>query len=69
MPKESQSDDPIVAIMGTYRCNGIIEQTVDAILQAAREEGAEVEKIDLKEKSIEFCTNCRKAGPSAPEMR
>ena len=28
----------IVAIMGTYRRDGIIEQTVDAILQAAREE-------------------------------
>jgi len=60
----------IVAIMGTYRRDGIIEQTVDAILQAAREEGAEVEKIDLKEKSIEFCTNCRKCtGPKAPEVR
>ena len=60
----------IVAIVGTYRRNGIIEQTVDAILQAAREDGAEVEKIDLKEKSIEFCTNCRKCtDPKAPEMR
>lgn len=60
----------IVAIMGTYRRNGIIEQTVDAILQAAVEEGAEVEKIDLKDQSIEFCTNCRKCtGPKAPELR
>lgn len=60
----------IVAVIGTYRRNGIIEQTVDAILRAAKEEGAEVEKIDLKEKSIEFCTNCRKcAGPRAPDLR
>ncbi len=50
----------IVAIMGSYRRHGIIEQTVDAMLDAAGEAGAETQKIILADEKIEFCTNCRK---------
>ena len=50
----------VVAIMGTYRRGRITDQTVTAILEAARENGAETTKIDLLDKNIEFCTNCRK---------
>jgi multimeric flavodoxin WrbA len=50
----------IVAIVGSYRREGIIERAVDAILQAAAEKGAETQKIRLIESHIEFCRNCRK---------
>jgi multimeric flavodoxin WrbA len=50
----------IIAIVGSYRKNGIIDTAVDTILQAAAEEGAETEKIYLIDRHIEFCTNCRK---------
>jgi len=60
----------IVAIMGSYRRNGIIEQTVDAMLEAAGEAGAETDKIVLADENIEFCTNCRKCtSPEMPGMR
>jgi len=50
----------IIAITGSYRKDGIIERTVETILKAAAEAGAETEKIRLMERRIEFCTNCRK---------
>ena len=50
----------IVAIMGSYRRDGIVEQTVDAMLDSATEAGAETQKFVLADESIEFCTNCRK---------
>lgn len=50
----------IVAIIGSYRKDGITEQTVDAILKAAIEKGSEARKIHLINKHIEFCANCRK---------
>lgn len=60
----------IVAIMGSYRRDGIIEQTVNAMLASAGEAGAETEKFVLADESIEFCTNCRKCtGPELPGMR
>lgn len=49
----------VVAILGTYRKGGVIDCAVDRILEAAREEGALVEKIYLIDQHIEFCTNCR----------
>jgi len=49
----------ITAIVGSYRKGGIIDTAVDEILTSAREEGAEVSKIYLIDKQIEFCTNCR----------
>ena len=49
----------ITAIVGSYRKGGIIDQTVDEMLAAAREEGAETTKIYLVDTRIDFCTNCR----------
>jgi multimeric flavodoxin WrbA len=49
----------ITAILGTYRKGGVTDSTVDEILAAARENGAETTKIYLIDKHIEFCTNCR----------
>jgi len=53
------SSNKVTAIVGSYRKGGIIDTAVDAILASAREEGAEVRKIYLKDANIRFCTNCR----------
>jgi multimeric flavodoxin WrbA len=50
----------VVAIVGSYRKGGMTDAAVDAILQGAREKGAETETIYLTEQHLEFCTNCRK---------
>ena len=49
----------IIAIIGSYRENGVSDRVVDMILSSAREEGAKTNKIFLIDKHIEFCTNCR----------
>ena len=49
----------ITAVVGTYRKGGIIDTAVDEILESAREAGADVSKIYLTDRHIEFCTNCR----------
>ena len=49
----------VTAIVGTYRKQGIIDTVIDEILSSARQEGADVSKIYLIDKHIEFCTNCR----------
>ena len=49
----------ILAINGSYRDDGITDQTVEALAQAIVAAGAEVETILLREYPIEFCTNCR----------
>lgn len=49
----------IVAVVGSYRRNGIVEAAVEAVLAAAREQGAITQTIHLTEERLEFCTNCR----------
>jgi multimeric flavodoxin WrbA len=49
----------LTAIVGSYRKGGTVDTVVDEVLRAAREAGAETEKIYLIDKHIEFCTNCR----------
>src|ERR1700738_1470664 len=57
----------VVAIVGSYRKNGTIDTTVEAIMAGARERGARTHTVYLTEQHIEFCTNCRNccqtAGP------
>lgn len=48
----------ITAILGTYRKGGVIDAAVEEILSAAREHGAETEKIYLIDTHVEFCRNC-----------
>src|ERR1035437_8009430 len=49
----------VVAIVGSYRKGGTIDTAVEAILEGAREKGAQTHTIYLREQQIEFCTNCR----------
>jgi multimeric flavodoxin WrbA len=49
----------ILAINGSYREDGITDQTVEGLAQALIAIGAEVEIILLREYPIEFCLNCR----------
>lgn len=49
----------VTAVVGSYRKGGVIHHAVDEILASAKGNGAEVTKIDLLDKHIEFCTNCR----------
>jgi multimeric flavodoxin WrbA len=59
----------ITAILGTYRKGGVIDRAVEEILAAAREAGAETDKIYLIDKHIEFCTNCRTCTQQEAEKR
>ncbi len=49
----------VLAINGSYRDDGITDQTVQAFAQALKSAGADVEIILLREYPIEFCLNCR----------
>jgi multimeric flavodoxin WrbA len=49
----------VVAIVGSYRKDGVVDHAVAAVLAGARERGAETHIIHLTEQQIEFCTNCR----------
>lgn len=49
----------IVAIVGSYRKGRTIDNITDQILLSAKEQGADVSKIYLLDKHVEFCTNCR----------
>jgi NAD(P)H-dependent FMN reductase len=49
----------ITALIGSYRKGRIIDTVVEEILSAAEECGAEVTRICLRNRHIEFCSNCR----------
>jgi len=49
----------IVAIVGSYRKGGTTDSAIEAILEGAREKGAETQTIYLTCQHLEFCTNCR----------
>jgi multimeric flavodoxin WrbA len=50
----------VLGIVGSYRKGGTIDTVVSEVLAGALERGAEVEKIYLLDRQIEFCTNCRR---------
>lgn len=50
----------VVAIVGSYRKGGTVDTAVQAILEGAREKGAETSAIYLTEQHVEFCQNCRR---------
>ncbi len=59
----------VVAVVGSYRKGGIIDSAVDVMLAAAEESGAQVSKIYLADRNIEFCLNCRRCTQAEGEER
>lgn len=59
----------IVAVVGSYRRGGAIDTAVDAMLEAARENGAETHVIHLTDQHIEFCRNCRQCTQEPGDVR
>jgi multimeric flavodoxin WrbA len=59
----------VVAIVGSYRKGGTIDSVVEAVLEGAREKGAETTTFYLTDKHIEFCTNCRQCMQTPGEER
>ncbi len=49
----------LLAVNGSYRENGAIDQAVKVAVETASEAGAAIEVIYLRDFSIEFCRNCR----------
>ncbi len=49
----------LLAINGSYREGGAIDQAVAAAVQTAAERGATVDSVCLRDFPIEFCINCR----------
>ncbi|MFC1755690.1 flavodoxin family protein [Thermoproteota archaeon] len=49
----------VLAIIGSYRKDGIIDQAVDEVLSVVKKSGVIAKKIYLTQTNIEFCTNCR----------
>jgi putative NADPH-quinone reductase len=59
----------VVAIIGSYRKGGAIDTAIEAVLEGAREKGAQTHTIYLTDQHIEFCTNCRKCTQAPGEER
>jgi multimeric flavodoxin WrbA len=59
----------VVAIVGSYRKGGTIDQAVEAILEGARAKGAVTQTVQLRNCHIEFCTNCRQCMQEPAETR
>jgi multimeric flavodoxin WrbA len=59
----------VVAIVGSYRNGGTIDQAVEAILEGARAKGAVTQTVQLRSCHIEFCSNCRHCMQDPGEVR
>jgi NAD(P)H-dependent FMN reductase len=59
----------VVAIVGSYRKGGTVDSATEAVLEGAREKGAETVTFYLTEKHIEFCTNCRQCTQTPGQER
>ena len=49
----------ILIINGSYRDNGITDQTIDIISDHLRNKDVEIEIIVLREEEFQYCLNCR----------
>ena len=49
----------LLAVNGSYREHGAIDQAVELAVRTASEAGATIEIIHLRDFPIEFCRNCR----------
>lgn len=58
----------LLAIDGSYRPDGMIDQAVAAAVHAATAAGAGVEVVHLRDYPIEFCRNCRECTQEPGEL-
>lgn len=49
----------ILIINGSYRDDGITDQTIEIICDHLRKKGAEIDTISLRDEDFHFCLNCR----------
>lgn len=49
----------VVAVNGSYRPEGMTDTAVREFLRGAEEAGARTHTVTLRDRHIEFCTNCR----------
>jgi NAD(P)H-dependent FMN reductase len=49
----------VVAIVGSYRRGGMVDQAVAEVLRGAEASGARTNTVYLIDRHIEFCRNCR----------
>ena len=49
----------VIGIVGSYRKGRVIDSAVSEVLRGVESRGAQVSKIYLIDKNIEFCDNCR----------
>jgi multimeric flavodoxin WrbA len=59
----------VVGIVGSYRKGKTIDSAVSAVLEGAKDKGADTKKIYLLDKNIEFCTNCRSCAQAKVDGR
>jgi len=59
----------VIGIIGSYRKGKTSDSAVSAVLDGAKAGGAETKKINLLDKHIEFCTNCRSCAQKKVEGR
>jgi multimeric flavodoxin WrbA len=48
-----------IVLSGSYRKDGVTEQAAKALLEGAASKGAQTSFVALRDKNIQFCTNCR----------
>jgi NAD(P)H-dependent FMN reductase len=66
---ETPANKKVVAIVGSYRKGGTTDSAVEAILEGAREKGAQTQTYYLVCQHLEFCTNCRQCTQTPGEER
>jgi multimeric flavodoxin WrbA len=49
----------VLVINGSYRDDGVIDRIVDVAVRSLQQDGADIERIQLRDHPIEFCLNCR----------
>lgn len=59
----------IVAVVGSYRAQGVTEALVEEVLRGARERGADTETVRLRELDMRHCANCRACMQAPGEAR
>jgi NAD(P)H-dependent FMN reductase len=57
----------IVAVSGSYRAGGVTDRTLAAVVAGARDAGADVGELFLRDVEFEYCRNCRACWDPATE--